>query len=141
MLTIKCEEPYERACACCGGVTVTLTRFVYEDGDAAGAYLARFGREHPERVVVALVSVGPWGDSTGPWDRVAFPMRLWSADDAHQVGLTDRAESPWHDVELFGRILDRAEALADERVQQAFHISDHMVADDALLRDYLNGAV
>jgi hypothetical protein len=38
-------------------------------------------------------------------------------------------------------MLDRAEALQHERLQEVFHISDHMVQDDAPLRDYLNGAV
>jgi len=39
-----------------------------------------------------------------------------------------------------GAMLDRAEALQQERLEEVFHISDHMVRADAPLRDYLNGA-
>jgi hypothetical protein len=141
MLTFDCEEPSSSTCECCGGVTKTLTRFVYEDGDAYAIYYARFGVGHEPRVVEAVVSIGEWGEGAGPWDRVAFPFRLRAAEAEYQVTLVDAAESPWVGVELLGRMLDRAEALEHERLQEVFHISDHMVRDDAPLRDYLNGAV
>src|SRR4051812_23601956 len=141
MLKLECEPPHEHHCDCCGGVTVTLTRFVNDGESIVGAYYARFGRKHPERVVHALVSIGPFGDDTGPWDRIAVALRIWISADQFQVGVTDRADSPWSDVEIFGRILDRTEALADERIGEVFHISDHMVADDEPLRDYLRGSV
>jgi hypothetical protein len=141
MLELDFEPPSEHHCECCGGVTVTLTRFVHDDDETVGAYYARFGRNHSERVVQALVSIGPWGEGTGPWDRVAFPLRLWVANDQYQVGVTDTSESPWKDVDIFGRILDREEALRDERLKEVFHITDHMVVEDRPLHDYLNGAV
>jgi hypothetical protein len=68
-------------------------------------------------------------------------LRLRAADTEYQVTLVDAAESPWEGVELLGRMLDRAEALQHERLKEVFHISDHMVRDDAPLRDYLNGEV
>jgi len=141
MIRLDLEPPTEHLCECCGDVTVTLTRFVQGDEETVGAYYARFGRRHPERVVEALVSIGPWGEGTGPWDRVAFPLRLWVADDQYQVGLVDACESPWQGVQIFGRLLDRAQALEDERVKEVFHITDHMVVEDPAVRDYLNGAV
>jgi hypothetical protein len=140
MLTFDFEEPSSSTCECCGGVTRSLTRFVYEDGDAYAIYYARFGVGHEPRVVEAVVSVGEWGEGSGPWDRVAFPFRLRATESEYQVTVVDAAESPWVDVELLGRMLDRAEALDHERLQDVFHISDHMVRDDAPLRDYLNGA-
>jgi len=141
MLTFEFQEPNSSTCECCGGVTQSLTRFVYEDGDACAIYYARFGIGHEPRVVDAVVSIGGWGEGTGPWDRVAFPFQLRAADTEFEVGLTDAAESPWAGVELLGRMLDRAEALDHDRLQDVFHISDHMVRDDAPLRDYLNGTV
>jgi hypothetical protein len=141
MLELDFEPPHEHLCSCCGGVTVTQTAFVHDDHATIGACYARFGRSHPERIVLALVSIGPWGEGTGPWDRIAFPLRIWVAGDKYQVALTSAAESPWHDVDIFGRILDRKEALQDERLPEAFHVSDHIVADDQLVHDYLNGAV
>ncbi len=141
MLTFEFEEPSSAKCECCGGVTTSLTRFVYEDGDAYAIYYARFGETHEPRVVEAVVSIGDWGEDSGPWDRVAFPFRLRAAAAEYQVTLVDAAESPWEGVELLGRMLDRVEALQHDRLEEVFHISDHMVRDDAPLRDYLDGAV
>ena len=44
-------------------------------------------------------------------------------------------------MELLGRMLDREEALAHERLADVFHVTDHMVAEDRPIRDHLNGAV
>jgi len=120
--------------------TVSLTRFVYEEGDAHAIYYARFGEQHEPRVVEAVVSVGEWGEGAGPWDRVAFPLRLRAAETEYQVTVTDAGESPWQGVDLLGRMLDREEALAHERLAEVFHITDHMVVDDQPIRDHLNGA-
>ena len=140
MLTFEFEEPRSTKCECCGGVTTSLTRFVYEDGDAYAVYYARFGVVHEPRVVEAVVSIGEWGEGSGPWDRVAFPFRLRATEAEYQVTVVDAAESPWEGTELLGRMLDRAEALRHERLEEVFHISDHMVRDDIPLREYLDGA-
>ena len=141
MLTFGLEEPTSSKCECCGGGTTSLTRFVYEDGNAYAIYYARFGLDHDPRVVEVVVSVGEWGEDSGPWDRVAFSLRLRATEGEYQVTVVDAAESPWEGVELLGRILDRADALQHERLDEIFHITDHMVRDDVPLRDYLNGAV
>ena len=118
-----------------------MTRFVHQDGDAHAIYYARFGEQHEPRVVEAVVSVGEWGEGAGPWDRVAFPLRLRVAETEYQVTLVDAAESPWHGVELLGRMLNREEALTHERLAEVFHVTDHMVVDDQPIRDHLDGAV
>ena len=137
MLTFEFAEPKESRCECCGGVSTTLVRYVYEDGDAYAVYYARFSRSHREHPVYALVSLGEWDEQSGPWDRVAFAVELWSDQDAYRVSLVDAAQSPWRDVGALGRILDRSEALAHERLQEVFHITDHMTEDDRTLRAYL----
>lgn len=141
MLTFEFTQPTRSRCDCCGGVLVSLTRFVYQDGDAHSIYYARFGEQHDPRVVEAVVSVGEWGEGTGPWDRVAFPLRLRAAEAEYQVTVVDAAESPWEGVELLGRMLDREEALAHERLAEVFHITDHMVVDDQPIREHLDGAL
>jgi hypothetical protein len=35
-------------------------------------------------------------------------------------------------------MLDREEALAHPRIKDVFHITDHMVEDDPIIRTYLN---
>jgi hypothetical protein len=118
-----------------------LTRFVYENGDAYAVYYARLGEKHEPRIVEAVVSVGEWGEGAGPWDRFAFALRLRAGQTEYQVTVVNAAESPWHGVDLLGRMLDREEALAHERLAEVFHVTDHMVVDDAVIREYLNGAV
>jgi hypothetical protein len=138
MLTFEFAEPSRHHCECCGGVTVALTRFVFEDNSAYAVYYARFGEMHEPRVVEAVISIGEWGEGTGPWDRIAFPLRLRAADTEYQVTVVDAGESPWQGVELLGRMLDREEALGHERIGDVFHITDHMVAEDRPIRDYLS---
>jgi hypothetical protein len=140
MLTFEFAEPDRSRCDCCGGVTISLTRFVYEDGDAYAIYYARYGEQHEPRVVEAVVSVGEWGEDAGPWDRVAFPLRLRAAESEYQVTVVNADESPWQGVDLLGRMLDREEALAHERLAEIFHVTDHMVVDDEAIRKYLDGA-
>jgi hypothetical protein len=139
VITIEFEEPTKRVCECCGGMTTSLTRFVYEDGNARAVYYARFGDAHADRVVQGIVSLGDWGEGSGPWDRLAFPLEIRNADRQFQVGLVDAAGSPWAGADLLGRILDRSEALAHDLVAEVFHITDHMVRDDQPLREYLEG--
>jgi hypothetical protein len=140
MLTIDFEPPAQsEPCECCGGRTTSLTRFVHSDGNAFAIYYARFSENHAERVVVATVSIGEWGEDSTPEQRCAFVLRLWPDCEHHNVTVLDAADSPWRDATLIGRTLDRVEAMAHPRLQDVFHIADHMVLEDAPLRDYLEG--
>jgi hypothetical protein len=140
MLTIEFEPPRQsEPCECCGGRTTTLTRFVYSDGDAFAIYYAKFSDNHEDHVVLATISIGEWGEGTTLEQRCAFALRIWPGDDRHNVSVLDAADSPWKDAKIIGRTLGRAEALAHPRLQDVFHITDHMVSNDAPLRDYLEG--
>ena len=141
MLTFEFQAPTESRCECCGGVSTTLVRYVYDDGDAYAVYYARYSQSHREHPVYALVSLGEWGEESGPWDRVAFALEVWSDPDAYRVTVVDAAQSPWQHATSLGRILDREEALGHERLPEVFHITDHMTIDDQTLRSYLEGAV
>ena len=139
MLTIETDEPpHTNACACCGGNTTSLTRFVYEDGAAFAIYYAAFADAHPEREIQLAVGIGDWGEASTPRDRRAFALVLRGTDEQYEVTVVDAAESPWKDVGIIGRMLNRAEALADPRITDVFHITDHMVEDDPEIRSYLN---
>ncbi|TKB74102.1 MAG: hypothetical protein E8D46_09570 [Nitrospira sp.] len=140
MLTIEFEPPREsEPCECCGGRTTALTRFVYRDGDAYAIYYARFSNNHPDRAVLATVSIGEWGENSTPKQRVAFALKLCSADGEYQVGLLDAQDSPWRDARVIGRTLNRDEALKHPLVKEAFRVTDHMVVDDLPIHEYLNG--
>ena len=129
MLTIEFEPPYRKDCDCCGGTSTTLTRYVSEDDAAYAVYYASFSDLHPDEVKV-VVSLGVWWDGGTPSDRLAFPLVLWQDDENFGVTLVDSAASPWKDVELLGRMLDREEAVTHPKAKEVFHVTDHIVRDD-----------
>jgi hypothetical protein len=138
VLEIEFEPPHQsEPCECCGFPNVSLTRFVLEDGDAHAVCYMRFSEGHPDRIVKAAVSIGPWWDGTTPSDRTAFALELRSGPENFEVSVRDAAESPWQGVESLGLMLDREEALAHPLCAEAFHITDHLFEEDEPLRAYL----
>jgi hypothetical protein len=138
MLSIEIDEPpRSQLCECCGGTTVSVTRFVYQDGDAYAVYYAAYGAEHPEREVKIAVGMGEWGEETTPEERRAFALVLRATDSEYQVMVVDAAESPWKETEILGRMLNRDEALKHPWIKDVFHLTDHIVEDDPLIKSYL----
>ena len=137
MIEIEFETPIEDKCVCCGEEEIRLTRFVYQDGDAFAVYYAKFTKNHDDKVVYGLIGLGAWGEGAEPFDRIAFSFKIWTNNDNYQVGLTDREESPWKEVDFLGKILDRQEGLTHPFIKDVFHITDHMVTDDKVIVDYL----
>jgi hypothetical protein len=140
MIEIEFEEPTIDKCNCCGSNIVRLTRFVYQNDDAFAVYYAKFVTGHDEKIVYGLISLGDWGEGAEPKDRLAFPFRIWLKENDFQVGLVDREDSPWKDVEYLGQILDRKDALLHHWIKDVFHITDHMVEDDKLIVNYFSEA-
>jgi hypothetical protein len=137
MLRIEFEPPTTEPCSCCGGRTTRLTRFVYRDRDAYAVYYAMFSDNHPQRYVSVLVSIGEWGDDAPPSGRSAVYLRIWTTPESFQVTVRDARESPWGDVAIMGRTLDRDKALAHPRIKEVFHITDHIVSEDSPVIEYL----
>ncbi|HKS57648.1 MAG TPA: hypothetical protein VJS12_20285 [Steroidobacteraceae bacterium] len=136
MIRIEFEAPTSSECGCCGKTTVRLTRFVYRDEDAYAVYYAQYTPDHSETRLSGLISLGDWGEDSEPAGRVAFPFQIWMDESDFKVGLMDAGNSPWKDVTFLGRILDRNEALTHAWVDEVFHITDHMVTDDAEITGY-----
>jgi hypothetical protein len=139
MLRIEFSKPKQSVCECCEGKTTRLTRFVYRDENAYAVYYAAFADNHPERVVDVVVSLGEWGEGATPDQRRAFSMKIRSTDTQYDVMVTNADECSWRDAKVIGRILDREEALADPWLKDAFHITDHIVAEDNPVKEYLDG--
>ena len=142
MIEIEFNEPRVSACDCCGGPITRLTRFVSQNGDAFAIYYAMFSNRHTPRLVRTIIGIGEWPgwetDEAVPAARVAFAMELRVGTDNYEVSVIDAAESPWSHVELLGKKLTREEALAHPWIKDAFHIADHMIADDQPLKAYLD---
>jgi hypothetical protein len=131
MLRIECEAPTQSVCECCKNTTIRLTRFVYQDDSAFAVYYVQFTAGHSEKRLSGIIGLGEWGDDDkGPEARLAFPFQVWREADNFVVGLVDRVDSHWSEVTFLGHILDRKEALAHEWIDDVFHITDHMLAED-----------
>ncbi|MBD8881173.1 hypothetical protein IHE49_11850 [Rhodanobacter sp. 7MK24] len=134
-LSIEFEEPSLGApCECCGNRTVHLIRFVSNDGDAHAVYYVRFTEGHPETPAVAAVSLGDWEEGSTPSQRTAFALEL----RADGVRVCNADESPWHETNILGRMLDRDEALAHPLIKEVFHITDHIYLEDPPFMAHMN---
>src|SRR5262245_51610583 len=108
MLRIEFEPPNESSrCECCGGITTSLTRFVYEDKDAHAVYYARYSDNHPDGIVTVAISIGDWGQGGQPYDRVAVAVHIKVVGDHFEVMVIEPEASPWHNVAILGRMLGR----------------------------------
>jgi len=86
------------------------------------------------------VSLGEWGEDRTPKDRRAFALRIRAAKNEYQVMVVDAKHSLWQDAEdVLGRMLDRKEALKHKWIKDVFHITDHIVEDDPVVKAYLDG--
>jgi len=138
VLTIELGDPIEpRACDDCGSQTQTLVRFVYRDGNAYAIYYVRFSPTHPEHPVKLAVGLGEWSEDSGPDGRQSFALDLRVTESRYEVMVTDAADSPWANASVLGPMLNRAEALAHPRIQEVFHVTDHMVLEDPDLKEHL----
>ena len=145
MIAIEFEPPSVSICECCAKETVRLTRFVTDDGNAHAVYYLQYTPGHDPDYMSGLISLGEWGEYASPADRLAFPFRLWAAQESYNVVLTEAAESPWSDSTFLGPLLNRAEALAHPWCKEMFQITDHIARDDPeaiafLARQHQGGA-
>lgn len=142
MLAIEFDAPKTFPCPCCGHTTTKLVRYVRNEEGACAAYLARFSQGHPELGIIGIASLGEWGgDDSSPANRVAFGFRLWATDGQPNVQIVDTDETPWAGEEFFGQQLSRAEAMVHPLLQEVFHLTDHIVAEDEPVRTQLQGSL
>ena len=99
-------------------------------------YYAQYTPDHDEKKLSGLIGLGEWGEGREPEHRLAFPFQIWADENNFEVGLIDAKDSPWSHVSFLGRIFDRAEALKDDWIKEVFHITDHLVTDDAEITKY-----
>jgi hypothetical protein len=139
MIEIEFEEPVDETCDCCGGKNTRLTRFVYKNGDAFAVYYGMYSDNHPESEVKLAISLGESGEGSTPEDRRSFGLILREAEDVYQVSVIDAEELPWREAKVIGRTLNRDEALKHPWIKDVFHITDQIVEDDSVIKEYFAG--
>ena len=131
---IEFDEPQNSVCDCCGCRTTHLVRFVTRDENAFAIYYVDFGEGHD--FVSLIAGFGDWDENSEPKQRTAFAFRIWMTENQFQVGLVDAADS-MYSTSFLGTILDREEALNHPLKQEIFDLSDHIIACDQPVIEFL----
>ena len=135
MFEIELTQPRYSVCDCCGGRLTNLTRFVSKDDIAFAIYHATFGESHPEKGVFLAIGIDDdWSESESA-NRVAFACWLHETDAEYRVSVTDKAESPWSESKVLGRMPDRLEALDHPYIDEVFHLIDHIGVEDTAIKE------
>ena len=114
--------------------------YIYENDDARAVYFIRWTEGHQERGAEALVSIGAWGDGTGPADRRAFSLECRLLETGPAFMLVDAHALPWANEDL-GRPLARSEALVDALKPSVFVVLDRLVEDEPRFREFLTAGM
>jgi hypothetical protein len=85
-----------------------------------------------------VVSLGEWEDDSEAARRIAISLDVRSGAENYQVMVVDGSESSFASTPLLGRCLSRSEALAHPWLQEVFHITDHVLEEDVLVKQFLD---
>ena len=135
MFEIELTEPKYSPCQCCNGRMTNLTRFVTKDGDAFAIYHATIAERHPELGAYLAIGIDDDWSKSESSSRVAFACWLSLAENELRVSVTNAAESPWNESKVLGRMFDRDQALANPLIDEVFHLTDHIVEQDPVIRE------
>ncbi len=124
-------------CTHCGAPFDSVIGVMYEDDDPIAIYRAdifeHFHREAEPRVVLSI-AVGDWSDGTGRADRCSAAIEAWAVGDRVQMAFSDRAGSPWQELEVVSWQLSSTEAQAGPLRDAFLRLADHIAYQDRRLR-------
>ena len=124
-------------CADCAAAFESVIGVMYEDDDPIAIYRAdifeHFHREAEPRVVLSI-AVGDWSDGTGRADRCSAAIEAWAVGDRVQMAFSDRAGSPWQELEVVSWQLSSTEAQAGPLRDAFLRLADHIAYQDRRLR-------
>jgi hypothetical protein len=128
-LCVKCGAPYE-----------SVIGVLYEDDEAIAIYRAdifdHFHRD-PEPRVVLSIAVGDWRDGPDRSDRCSAAIEAWAEGARVRMAFSDRAGSPWQDLEVVSWQLTSKEAEASPLREAFLRLADHVARKDRRLRRVL----
>jgi len=130
-------------CTHCGAPFDSVIGVMYEDDDPIAIYRAdifeHFHREAEPRVVLSI-AVGDWSDGTGRGDRCSAAIEAWAVGDRVQMAFSNRAGSPWQELEVVSWQLSSTEAQAGPLRDAFLRLADHIAYQDRRLRRALTPA-
>jgi hypothetical protein len=134
------DQVTDGVCGHCGAPYESVIGVIYEDDDAIAIYRAdifdRFHRE-PEPRVALSIAVGEWQDGTDRSDRCSAAIEAWAEGARVRLAFSDRAGSPWQDLEVVSWQLTSKEAEASPLKDAFLRLADHVARNDRRLRKAL----
>jgi hypothetical protein len=134
------DQVTDGICAKCGAPYESVIGVLYEDEEAIAIYRAdlfdRFHRGQESRVVLSI-AVGDWRDGTDRTDRCSAAIEAWTEGPRVRMAFSDRAGSPWQDLEVVSWQLTSKEADASPLREAFLRLADHVARKDRRLRRVL----
>jgi len=131
------DQQNEATCADCGAGYRSVIGVVYEDDDPIAIYRAdifdHFHRDPDPRVLLSI-AVGDWSDGTNRADRCAAAIEAWPEGDRVRMAISDRAASPWDELEVVSWQLKSQDSQASPLRDAFFQLADHIACEDRRLR-------
>jgi hypothetical protein len=134
------DQVTDGVCTRCGAPYESVIGVLYEDEEAIAIYRAdlfdHFHREALPRVVISI-AVGDWQDGTDHSDRCSAAIEAWAEGDRVRMAFSDRAGSPWQELEVVSWQLSSQEAEASPLRAAFLRLADHVACNDRRLRRVL----
>ena len=134
------DQVTDGVCAKCGAPFESVIGVLYEGEEAIAIYRAdifdHFHRD-PEPRVVLSIAVGEWQDGTHRSDRCSAAIEAWAEGHRVRMAFSDRAGSPWQDLEVVSWQLTSKEAEASPLREAFLRLADHVARKDRRLRKAL----
>lgn len=117
-------------CAECGAEYRVITGYIYRDGDAFAVHKSALHHHDGHNEAWIDVILGSWGEGETA-DHVTFGCRVgpFGEQGSNACALVPAA-APYSDAPLFGRKLDRDEALGHASLSDFWHVVDFLLIED-----------
>jgi hypothetical protein len=134
------DQVTDGVCPNCGAPFESVIGVIYEDEEAISIYRAdifdHFHRDSEPRAVL-FIAVGDWDDGTDLSDRCSAAIEAWAEGPRVRIAFSDRAGSPWQDLEVVSWQLTSKEAEASPLRDAFLRLADHVACNDRRLRRVL----
>lgn len=128
----------EFECHDCGEANQRVWGFILADGDAHAIFFASLYHHDGDEAWIDVILSPTWADDVD--DHETFGCRvgpLEGQDDPGASLVTGGAAAP--DTQLFGRKLTREDAMENPRLDDFWHVVDHILESDPLVRQHVFG--
>jgi hypothetical protein len=135
----KGRDSKARECVRCGQPFRLVKLFILRDDSSHAVCFAALHVHEGMREAWLDVILGTWGEDDAT-DHVTFGCRVGPVEDQDDPAATlVPAAIPYSDAPIFGRKLDRDEALAHPWLHEFWHVVDFVLVGDPEVEEHVYG--